>query len=64
MDYLTEEQMKKERPLKIKGINKLNALEKFLNQSSNIVVTGRKNPSANRVSIFFAPRKNQVIIMN
>jgi hypothetical protein len=65
MDYLTDTQMKKERPLKIKGLNKLNALEKYLSQSSNIVVNGKKGgPSPSRMSVFYAPRKNQVIIMN
>jgi len=64
MDYLTEHQMKKERPLRIKGLHRLNALEKYLNQSSNIVVNGKKNPSVSRVSVFYAPRKNQVIVMN
>jgi hypothetical protein len=64
MDYLTEKQMKRERPLKIRGLHTLNALVKYLNQSSNIVVNGKKNPSVSRLSVFYAPRKNQVIVMN
>jgi hypothetical protein len=64
MQYLTDEQMKREKPLKNARSKKNNALEKFLNQSGQFNMTPRRINNARGMSVYYVPRKNQVIILD
>jgi hypothetical protein len=64
MEYLSDEQMKKEKPLKNVRSKKNNALEKFLNQSGQFNMTPRRNNNARGVSAYYVPRKNQVVVLD
>jgi len=64
MQYLTDEQMKREKPLKNVRSKKNNALEKFLNQSGQFNMTPRRINNARGMSVYYVPRKNQVIILD
>lgn len=64
MEYLSDEQMKREKPLKNVRSKKNNALEKFLNQSGQFNMTPRRNNSARGVSVYYVPRKNQVVVLD
>ncbi|RPI19518.1 MAG: hypothetical protein EHM58_01540 [Ignavibacteriae bacterium] len=63
MQYLTDDQMKNEKPLKEAYSKKNNALEKYLKQCSQMNSFGKNTPGR-RVSIFYAPRRNQVVVIN
>ncbi|MGA2667319.1 MAG: hypothetical protein ABSF32_00215 [Ignavibacteria bacterium] len=64
MQYLTDEQMKREKPLKNVRSKKNNALEKFLNQSGQFNMTPRRINNVRGMSVYYVPRKNQVIILD
>jgi hypothetical protein len=64
MDYLTDTQMRRERPLKNAQSRNLDALGKFLSQNPNLIMAGKKNTSGRRMSIFYAPRRNQVVVID
>jgi hypothetical protein len=63
MEYLTDEQMKQEKPIKEAYTKKNNALEKYLKQCSQMNSFG-KNIPGRRVSVYYAPRRNQIVILN
>lgn len=63
MDYLTDSQMRRERPLKNVQSKTLDALGKFLNQNPNLIMAGKKNVRGRRLSVFYAPRRNQVVVI-
>jgi hypothetical protein len=63
MEYLTDEQMKSEKPFKEAYTKKNNALEKYLKQCSQMNSFG-KNIPGKRVSVYYAPRRNQIVILN
>jgi ASC-1-like (ASCH) protein len=64
MEYLTDEQMKREKPLKNAYTPKNNAMEKFLSQSTQFNMNSRKNKSGRKVSVFYSARTNRTIILN
>jgi hypothetical protein len=64
MIYLTDQQMKREKPLKNVRSKKNNALEKFLSQSGQFNMTPRRNSSARGMSVYYVPRKNQVVVLD
>ncbi len=64
MDYLTDTQMKKEKPIKTAQAKNLDALGKFLSQNPNLIMAGKKQVSGRRVSVFYAPRRNQVVVID
>jgi hypothetical protein len=64
MDYLTDTQMRRERPLKNAQSRNLDALGKFLNQNPNLIMAGKKTFRGSRMSIFYAPRRNQVVVID
>ena len=63
MEYLTDEQMKLEKPLKNAYTKKNDALSKFLKQSGQINSVNKIMPGR-RFSIYFSPRSNRIIIQN
>ncbi len=63
MEYLTDEQMKKEKPLKEAYTKKNNALEKFLRQSGQINSVAKIVPGR-RFSVYYSPRANRLIVLN
>lgn len=64
IEYLSDEQMRKEKPLRHARSKKNNALEKFLSQSGQFNMTPRRNNSPRGVNIFYVPRKNQVMVLD
>jgi hypothetical protein len=64
MDYLSDTQMKRERPLKNVQSKNLDALGKFLSQNPNLIMAGKKTVRGRRMSIFYAPRRNQVVVID
>ena len=64
IQYLSDEQMKKEKPLKNAFTKKNNALEKFLNQSGQFNMTPRRNNTTRGVNVYYVPRKNQVMVLD
>jgi hypothetical protein len=56
--------MRRERPLKNVQSRNLDALGKFLSQNPNLIMAGKKNISGKRMSIFYAPRRNQVVVID
>ncbi len=64
MDYLTDSQMKKEKPIKSAHSKTLDALGKFLSQNPNLIMAGKKQANGRRMSIFYAPRRNQVVVID
>jgi len=64
MDYLTDTQMRRERPLKSAQAKNLDALGKFLSQNPNLIMAGKKTVRGKRMSVFYAPRRNQVVVMD
>lgn len=63
MEYLTDEQMKKEKPIKCAYTRKNKALEKFLRQSGQID-TVTKPEAGRRFNVYYSPRRNKIIVMN
>ena len=63
MEYLTDNQMKREKPLKSAYTKKNNALEKFLRQSGQINSVAKAVPGK-RFSIYYSPRANRIIVLN
>ena len=63
MEYLTDEQMKKEKPLKSAYSKKNNALEKFLRQSGQLSSVNKVAPGR-RFTVYYSPRNNRVIVLN
>jgi hypothetical protein len=63
MEYLSDVQMKKEKPLKSAYTRKNNALEKFLKQSGQLSSVNKVIPGR-RFNIYFSPRMNRVIVLN
>jgi len=63
MDYLSEDQMKREKPIKSAYTKKNNALEKFLRQSGQINSVTKAVPGK-RFSIYYSPRANRIIVLN
>ena len=64
MQYLSEDQIKREKPLKNARSKKNNALEKFLNQSGQFNMTPRRINTARGMSVYYVPRKNQVVVLD
>ena len=64
MEYLTDTQMRRERPLKNAQSRNLDALGKFLSQNPNLIMAGKKSPRGRRMSVFYAPRRNQVVVID
>ena len=62
MDYLTDEQMKKEKPIKSAYTKKNNALEKFLRQSGQINSVTKVAPGR-RFSVYYSHRTNRIIVV-
>ncbi len=63
MEYLTEEQMKYEKPIKNAYTKKNNALEKYLHQSGQNN-SGVKIIPGNRINVYYSHRTNKVIVSN
>lgn len=64
MDYLTDSQMKREKPIKSAQSKSLDALGKFLSQNPNLIMAGKKHVNGRRMSVFYAPRRNQVVVID
>ncbi len=64
MEYLTDTQMKRERPIKNAHAKGLDALGKFLSQNPNLIMAGKKTARGRRMSVFYAPRRNQVVVID
>jgi hypothetical protein len=64
MEYLTDSQMKREKPIKSAQSRNLDALGKFLSQNPNLIMAGKKQVSGRRMSVFYAPRRNQVVVID
>ena len=63
MEYLTDEQMKKEKPIKKAYTKKNDALGKFLRQSGQINSVNKQMPGR-RFNVYYSPRANRVIVLN
>ena len=63
MEYLTDSQMKREKPFKSAQSKHLDALGKFLSQNPNLIMAGKKQANGRRMSVFYAPRRNQVVVI-
>jgi len=63
MEYLTDDQMRREKPLKSAYTKKNNALEKFLRQSGQINSVTKAVPGK-RFSIYYSHRTNRIIVLN
>ena len=63
MEYLTDSQMKREKPIKRAQSRNLDALGKFLSQNPNLIMAGKKQANGRRMSVFYAPRRNQVVVI-
>ncbi len=64
MEYLTDEQMKKEKPLKNVYSKKNNAIVKFLSQGGQSASATRQKASGAKVSVFYTPSTNKIIVLN
>lgn len=63
MEYLTDDQMRREKPIKSAYTKKNNALEKFLRQSGQINSVTKAVPGK-RFSIYYSHRANRIIVLN
>ncbi len=65
MEYLTDEQMKREKPIKEAYTKKNNVIQKYfgeLGQYNGQAI--KKSASGNAINVTFIPRRNQTIILN
>ena len=61
MEYLTDDQMKKEKPIKSAYSKKNDALGKFLRQSGQINSVTKQVPGR-RFNIYYSPRTNRLVL--
>lgn len=62
MEYLTDEQMKFEKPIKKAYTKDNNAMEKFLHQSGNNSFVTKALPGASK-NVYYSPRNNKVVVL-
>ncbi len=64
MEFLTDEQMSKEKPLKNVRSKKNNALTKFLSQGGQSDSATRHKTGGGKVSVFYTPSTKRIIVLN
>ncbi len=64
MEYLTDEQMKKEKPLINVASKKNNALIKFLSQGGQSDSATRHKAGGGKVSVYYTPSTKRIIVLN
>jgi hypothetical protein len=62
MEYLSDEQMRHEKPIKDAYTKENNALQKYLHQSGNGNSVPKKE-STGRINVYYSPRTNRIIVL-